>query len=100
MILFITTDDLFETIYVFESSEFHFRARSKVRYMCSIYKLHDEAKYKVFMRWISDESKWEHQFKCCSKDGVKKCCSKASDKPCFVLGYDLATLNLIIYYFV
>ncbi|CAN6916951.1 unnamed protein product [Brassica oleracea var. botrytis] len=29
--------------------------------MCSIYKVHDEAKYKVFMRWISDESKWEHQ---------------------------------------
>ncbi|KAL0705944.1 hypothetical protein Bca4012_072369 [Brassica carinata] len=68
--------------------------------MCSIYKLHDEAKYKVFMRWISDESKWKHQFKCCSKAGVKKCCSKASHKPCFVLGYDLATLNLIIYYLV
>ncbi|KAL0713182.1 hypothetical protein Bca4012_020160 [Brassica carinata] len=68
--------------------------------MWSIYKVHDEAKYKVFMSWKSVESKWKHQFKCCSKDGVKKCCSKASHKPCFFLGYGLATLNVTIYYFV
>ncbi|CAG7888606.1 unnamed protein product [Brassica rapa] len=69
--------------YVFESSGVHFKARSKMRFMCIIYKVHDEAKYMVFIRWISDESKWEHQFKCSSKYGVKKCCSKASHKPFF-----------------
>ena len=41
-----------------------FIARSNVRFMCSIYKLHDEAKDKAFeleMSWICEESKREHQ---------------------------------------
>lgn len=46
------------------NNQFHFIARSNMTFMCSIYKLHDEAKDKAFeleMSWICEESKREHQ---------------------------------------